>query len=555
MARTHLFRQLKRALAPYLRESARRAAAPPNTTRASRRQLLSGGAALAALGCGPEDNTAPPSQKPRPHRIVVVGAGLSGLHCAYRLAKAIADAPTPISLAVYEANARVGGRIYTERSAFGSGEVACELGAEFIDAGHDVMRALAREFMVPLTRRSDLVQGTPENLFYLLGEKRAPELIAAQYEAAADVLGEAIAEMKHDAGALQLLDNTSLAEWLRVNLSGDAHAPIATLLAVACRVEFGLEPAEQSVLNLLHHLSIEMTTAFSPYADANRSFYAADGNDALLKEMELALKEQEQLKLDSRLRAVRVTDSDGERSYTLTFQSDGVAAFEVVADRVVFALPFSVLRQLEPNVPVFSETKWRVIKELAYGSSSKLVAQFPSRFWRQPAPGVQGAAGIISDLGFQQLYEAAYGSTILVNTMGGNRATQSKDQTVAQSMDRLRVELESMLPSIAEQFRDATAIRMDWNASQFSRGGRSCPRPGQWSLREAAGKRDGNLHFCGEHCSLDYPGTMEGAARTGALVAAEILDDLHLPYPEKLRELLESVPIAQKNYGSEPARP
>ena len=40
------------------------------------------------------------------------------------------------------------------------------------------------------------------------------------------------------------------------------------------------------------------------------------------------------------------------------------------------------------------------------------------------------------------------------------------------------------------------------------------------------GVREGNVHFCGEHTSLDFQGWMEGGAETGALAAAEILDDL-----------------------------
>ena len=42
------------------------------------------------------------------------------------------------------------------------------------------------------------------------------------------------------------------------------------------------------------------------------------------------------------------------------------------------------------------------------------------------------------------------------------------------------------------------------------------------------GERVGNLHFCGEHCSLDFQGYMEGACETGAGVAQAIAIDLGL---------------------------
>jgi monoamine oxidase len=38
----------------------------------------------------------------------------------------------------------------------------------------------------------------------------------------------------------------------------------------------------------------------------------------------------------------------------------------------------------------------------------------------------------------------------------------------------------------------------------------------------------GNLHFCGEHTSLDFQGYMEGAAETGARAAGEILETLQV---------------------------
>jgi monoamine oxidase len=66
---------------------------------------------------------------------------------------------------------------------------------------------------------------------------------------------------------------------------------------------------------------------------------------------------------------------------------------------------------------------------------------------------------------------------------------------------------------------------MHWPTFVWTRGSYTCYRPGQWAFWSLEGRRNGNLHFCGEHTSLDFQGWMEGGAETGALVAAEILDD------------------------------
>jgi monoamine oxidase len=38
--------------------------------------------------------------------------------------------------------------------------------------------------------------------------------------------------------------------------------------------------------------------------------------------------------------------------------------------------------------------------------------------------------------------------------------------------------------------------------------------------------RQGNIHFAGEHCSINFQGFMEGGAQEGQRAAAEILGDL-----------------------------
>src|SRR5262245_47559088 len=60
-------------------------------------------------------------------RVAIVGAGLAGLHAAYRLQQA------GVRAQVYEAATRVGGRLFTARGLGPEGHVA-ELGGEFIDS-------------------------------------------------------------------------------------------------------------------------------------------------------------------------------------------------------------------------------------------------------------------------------------------------------------------------------------------------------------------------------------------------------------------------------------
>jgi len=52
-------------------------------------------------------------------------------------------------------------------------------------------------------------------------------------------------------------------------------------------------------------------------------------------------------------------------------------------------------------------------------------------------------------------------------------------------------------------------------------------KPGQYKAFSGyEGMRQGNIHFAGEHCSVNFQGFMEGGAQEGQRAAAEILGDL-----------------------------
>lgn len=106
----------------------------------SRRDLLRGGVVGgAALALGLPFLARDRHDRASAPRVVVVGAGLAGLTCAFRLHL------RGVGCELYEANPqRVGGRCWTARE-FSANQTA-EHGGEFIDSRHRRMRALARRF-------------------------------------------------------------------------------------------------------------------------------------------------------------------------------------------------------------------------------------------------------------------------------------------------------------------------------------------------------------------------------------------------------------------------
>src|SRR4051812_39624216 len=121
-------------------------------TALSRRAFLGAAAATAVglpaaarAGAPPARATARPDHGAR-RRVVVIGAGLSGLTAALDLRDAGWD------VVVLEARDRVGGRVLTLRDPFGDG-LHAEAGGESVDTNHVALAAMLKRFGLGLEDR------------------------------------------------------------------------------------------------------------------------------------------------------------------------------------------------------------------------------------------------------------------------------------------------------------------------------------------------------------------------------------------------------------------
>ncbi|HKW45123.1 MAG TPA: FAD-dependent oxidoreductase, partial [Candidatus Eremiobacteraceae bacterium] len=165
MARTSLTGALRRAHSAYL--AASQTGVPVDEIvemrahpRMPRSAFLAGaGAALASASAWPVV-----ASGGSPRRVVIVGAGLAGLTCAYRLHRA------GVASTVYEANSGVGGRTWTLRDFFDDGQIA-ENGGEFISSEHTAIRKLAAEMGLELVDVRAAQKAGTQELYYVRGER------------------------------------------------------------------------------------------------------------------------------------------------------------------------------------------------------------------------------------------------------------------------------------------------------------------------------------------------------------------------------------------------
>lgn len=505
-------------------------------SRLNRRQLLQLAGAGAAVGALPLANACKPKEEAGPV-IAVIGGGIAGLHCAYRLFQAGMD------VIVYEASDRVGGRMWTSRDALPDGLI-CELGGELIDSNHSVVRGLATELGVVLDDRQEGEVG--EDLWWLDGAAVSEDTLIIQLIEAADVFQEFYDKAENSSDDLYTLDFTSLELWLSVNIPLETWPELNRILNVAYRGEFGLETAEQSCLNLIYLIDRDPGAHFTLFGASDERWHAHDGNGALIEALSGELDFAGRVEVESKL--VKLVEDQGR--YTLTLADPTSHTREATADHVVFAIPFSTLRDVHMDQVNISETKRLIINDLGYGTNSKVMGAFTRPVWREDH-GDSGA--LVGELSTQQTWDSSIGQgvsgAVLTNFLGGTAGVQVGAMAAEDWMGTVLAELETVWSGVSAAYQAESAVMMAWPGYTYNKGSYACYLPGQWSFWTYEGRREGNLHFCGEHCSIDFQGWMEGAAETGGMVAAEILDDYDLARPAQLDALLgERLAIPQASY-------
>jgi monoamine oxidase len=474
-------------------------------------------------------------------RIAIIGGGIAGLNAALTLQD------VGITSTVYEASNRVGGRMHSDTTSWLNAQTSEHCG-ELIDSKHKTILGLASRFKLAT---ADLLSAEPNmstDTDYFFGGYYTTTQQNVDFNpvwtAIKKDLNSAPFPTLYNSStpAGQALDNMSLYSWIESRVPGGHTSKMGRLLDVAYNIEYGNVTTEQSSLNLIYLLGFQpMPGNFRIFGASDERYHIEGGNERLPQAIAATLAAGT-VQLNTALTGI-VHNTDN--TYTLTLKSGG-STITKVFDRVIMAIPFSVLRGILGSsssgytAAGFTSLKQTAITELGYGKNAKLQLQFNTRYWNTSGPWGIGNGLTYSDTGYQNTWDvtrAQDGTTgILVDYTGGGvpLASFTGNPTDPKAVNKFAKtflsQIEPVFPGITRQWNGRATLDVPLN-NPFLLGSYSYWKVGQYtqfSGYEGARQPDintGKCHFAGEHCSTNFQGFMEGGAEEGARAANEILSD------------------------------
>jgi monoamine oxidase len=442
------------------------------------------------------------------HDLIVVGAGLSGLVAARRLARA------GHRVAVVEARDRVGGR--TLSTTLEGQRV--DLGGQWIGDRHVRLRALAAELGI-----DSFPQFAGGKKVLVVGGRRRsysgflPRIGLLGLVELGLVIGrlERLARRVDPAAPLATprageLDRQSVADWLARRVR---TREARDLLGLATQMIFAAEPRELSMLFfLLYARSGEGLARLAQVERGAQERRFITGAQAICERLAQQLGSSAQILLEHPVRAIEQS-SDGVVVRT--------ARGELRAQRAILALPPALLAEIE-TAPALPSARTQLHASMAMGSVIKCIASYATPFWRHA--GYSGEAVSTSGLVRATFDDCspAGDHAALVAFVVGDAARELSRRPEAERRARILDELAALHGPAARE--PTSYLDKDWVADPWSRG---CYvgllGPGALSATAAALRAPcDRLHFAGTETAIHHIGYLEGAIEAGERAAAEV---------------------------------
>jgi monoamine oxidase len=443
---------------------------------------------------------------------VVVGAGYSGLAAT----KALKEAGKTVLL--LEARDRVGGRAKTIHSADGS---YFDCGASFLGVQQDLMKALAREFNIPLypsPTEGKLVlshRGRARTYAGLIPPMRVWEVLELGYvihkfERLCEKVN--VEEPWKTPNATEL-DGMTLSEWFRRNSWLRVTRETAEM---AVRAVLGQDYACVSVLHAMFFFKAvsTFTVALSVKGGAQEELIVG-GGQAIANRIHELLGD-EIVRLSEPVEAAR-QDEHGIEVAT--------PKGKYRARRAIFAVPPLFLLKMVFDPPLPAE-KVALLQHMPMGSCVKVFAVYKTNFWH--AKGLRGEGTNVTGY-ISVTFDVTPPGAKHAKLMGFVMATKAREFISFSREKKRSITLGEFAAAYGdealepEEFFSHSMMEEDWILGCPM----ANPAPGMWTqCGEWVRKPVGVVHWAGTETSTRFYGYMEGAVSAGQRAAREVIEEL-----------------------------
>lgn len=424
---------------------------------------------------------------------IVVGGGLAGLTAAYELQN------KGWQVTLLEAKSGIGGRSGLATSEWIGNSKAQPVLNQYLDA-FKITTLPAPEFV---RTPGYLIDGEYFSSADLVTKQPATAEALKRYEKTLDDLAASISDPENPAAnsTLFALDQINVSAWLdKLQLPATARQ----LVNQQIRTRYD----EPSRLSLLYFA--QQGRVYRGVNDRDLRAARLPGGSPVLAQA--FVKQLKTIKTSSPVTAIS-QDKDG-----VTVKVGGVG---YQADYLVLAVPLRALSKIQLT-PGLDNQHLAALKGTNYGWRDQLLLKFKTPVWESRA---RMSGEIFSNAGLGMLWiEPALkgGANVVINLSGDNaRLLQSFGDK--QMVDQVLIRLHAFYPQARGAFTGYEVRR--YSTDVGTGGSYLAYGPGQiskyWRLWERPVQR---IAFAGEHTDALYPGTLEGALRSGQRAAGQVVD-------------------------------
>ncbi|MBK7705652.1 MAG: FAD-dependent oxidoreductase [Acidobacteria bacterium] len=416
---------------------------------------------------------------------VIIGAGFAGLASALKLKNA------GWTVTILEARNRIGGRVMSHRMPENP-NLICELGAEWVGESHERIKALCRDFGIPLQKHQFDDFLLRDGRVFKPGEWAFSEAARKAFDGA--IKGyQTLTEVRKR--AIDQLDWWTYLE--KIGFSGDD----LRLRDLMDSTDFG---------ESIRHVSA--FGALAEYAESSpkneMDYKMTGGNSRLVEEFAKRIGLEN---IRTGTPVSEVTQRAGivsVKTATETFRADAV---------ICTVLTHSLLKiRFDPGMPAVQS---QAAERLNYARISKNSVLYRERFWKEEN------FSMVTDMSSHYYFHSTQSQPGTDGILTAYAIGEKADVLASQSDERrMRVithdlaEFNSSAPSYARAIAS-----YHWQRDEFTDGAYALYRPGQWfGLRPILQRPHGKVLFAGEHLA-DWQGFMEGAIETGESAAASLI--------------------------------